>query len=87
MQEDSYQAISRYRFGLRSDISRAMFIHSYKIETREQASQLTQDSLRVSSERRIIPKVGEQSNLNTHTTRDPKGKSVIGESFRNAKTT
>ena len=26
VQEDSYQAISRYRFGLRSDIWRAMFI-------------------------------------------------------------
>ena len=41
VQEDSYQAISRYCSGLRSDIQRAMFIHSHKIETLEQASQLT----------------------------------------------
>ena len=41
LQEDSYQAISRYCSGLRSDIQRAMFIHSHKIETLEQASQLT----------------------------------------------
>jgi len=73
---------------LRSDIQRAMFIHSHKIETLEQASQLAQDiktSLRFSSERRVIPKVGEQLNPNTHATRDPNGKSVIGESSRNAK--
>ena len=43
MQEDSSQVIFRYRSGLRSDIQRALFIHSHKIETLEQASQLAQD--------------------------------------------
>jgi len=43
VQEDSYQAISQYRSRLRSDIQRVMFIHSHKIETLEQASQLAQD--------------------------------------------
>ena len=43
VQEDSYQTISNYRSGLRSDIQRAMFIHSHKIETREQTSELAQD--------------------------------------------
>ena len=65
-----------------------MFIHSHKIEILEQASQLTQDkktSLRISSERKIIPKAGEQPRSKTHTIRDPKSKSVIGESSRNAK--
>ena len=63
VRENSYQAISRYRSGLRSDIQRAIFIHSHKIETFEQASQLAQDiegSLRFSSERRIISKAREQ---------------------------
>jgi len=40
VQEDSYQGISRYHSGLRSDIQRAMFIDSHKIETHEQANQL-----------------------------------------------
>jgi len=60
-----------------------MFIHSYKIETLEQASQLAQDiatSLTFSTERRVIPKAGEQPSPSTHTTRDPKDKAVIGES-------
>ena len=62
IQEDSYQVISRYHSRLRSDIQRTMFIHSHKIETRKQVSQLVQDieaSLRFSSERRVISKVGE----------------------------
>jgi len=65
-----------------------MFIHSQKIETLEQASQLTQDietSLRFSSEHRIFSKAREQPNPNTNTTKEPKGKSVIGESSRSAK--
>ena len=37
------------------------------------------------SSHRVILKVGEQPNPNNHTTRDPKGKSVIVESSRNAK--
>ena len=88
MQEDSYQVISRYRSGLRSDIQRTMSIHSHKIKTLEQASQPAQDretSLRFSSVRRVIPKIGEQPNLNTHTTRDPKSETVIGEPSRNTK--
>ena len=63
-------------------------IHSHKIETLEQASQLAQDietSLRLSSKRRVILKAGKQPGLNTHTTRDSKDKSMIGESSRNAK--
>jgi len=83
VQEDYYQAISRYHFRLRLDIQRVTFIHSHKIETLEQASQLAQDiktSLRFSTERRDIPKIGEQPSLNTHITKDSKGKSVIGES-------
>ena len=32
----------------------------------------------------VIPKVGEQPSPNTHTTRDPKGKSVLGESSKSA---
>jgi len=40
VQEDSYQAISKYHSELRSDIQQAMFIHSHKTETLEQASQL-----------------------------------------------
>ena len=62
-----------------------MFIH-HKIENLEQASQLAQDietSLRFFSERRVFSKAGEQPSSKTHTTRDPKGKSVIGESSRN----
>jgi len=69
VQEDSYQAISRYRSGLRLDIQRAMLIHSHKIETLEQTSQLAQDietSLRFFLECRIIFKVGEQPSPNTH---------------------
>ena len=61
VQEDFYQAIFRYRSGLRSDIQRAMFIHSHKIETLEHASQLAQVidiSLRFFPERRVISKVG-----------------------------
>ena len=64
-----------------------MFIHSHKIETLEQVSQLAQEretSLRFSTERRVISKVGEQSSPNTHTTRDPKSKSVIGGSSKSA---
>jgi len=88
VQEDSYQAISRYCSGLMSDTQRAIFIHSHKIKTLEQASQLAQDietSLRFSSQRRVIPKVRKQSSPNTHATRDPKSKSVIGESSKNVK--
>jgi len=65
-----------------------MFIHSHKIETLERVSQLVQDIetfLRFSSERRVIFKAGEQPSPNSHNTRDPKGKSVIGESSRNTK--
>jgi len=65
-----------------------MFIHSHKIETLERASQLAQDietSLRFSTERRVIPKTEEQSSSNTHTTRNPKGKSIIDKSSRSAK--
>jgi len=61
-----------------------MFIHSNKLETLEQASKLAQDiktSFRFSSEHRIIRKAGEQPSSNTHATRDPKGKSIIGEFF------
>jgi len=71
VQEGSCQAISRNCSGLRSDIHRAMFIHSHKTKTLEQASQLAQDietSLRFFSERRVIPKAGEQLSPNTHTT-------------------
>jgi len=32
-----------------------------------------------------FPKAGEQPNSNTHTTRDLKDKSVIGESSKNTK--
>jgi len=88
VQEDSYQAVSRYRSGLRSDIQRAMFIHSREIETLKKASQLAQDietSLRFSTECTTIPKAGEQPNPNNNTTKDTKVKSVIGESFRSAK--
>ena len=88
VQEDSYQAIFRYRFGLRSNIQRAMFIHSHKIETLEQASQPAQNietSFRFFSERRAISKAGEEPNPNTNTTKDPKGKSVIGESSKSVK--
>ena len=65
-----------------------MFIHSHEIETLEQASKLAKDIKpilcflqNVESSRKP------QSNLapNTYTNRDPKGKSVIGESSRNAK--
>jgi len=65
-----------------------MFIHSHKIETLEQASQLARDietSLRFSSERKIFSKAGKQPNPNTHTSRDPKGNAVIGESSKSAK--
>jgi len=41
-------------------------------------------SLRFSLERRVIPKAREQCNPKTHTIRDPKGKSVIDEAFKNA---
>ena len=47
VREDSYQAISRYRYRLRSDIQRVILIHSlrfFRIETLEQASQLAQDT-------------------------------------------
>ena len=57
-----------------------MFIHSHKIETLEQASQLAQDietSLRFSIERRVFPIAGEQPSPNTNTTKDTKGKSVM----------
>jgi len=43
VQEDSYQALSRYHSELRSNIQRAVCIHSRTIETLEQVSQLTQD--------------------------------------------
>jgi len=33
----------------------------------------------------VTPKAGEQPSLNTHATRDPKGKSEIGESSKNTK--
>ena len=65
-----------------------MFIHSHKLETLEQASQLAQDKetfLKFSSERRVIPKVGEQHKPDTHATRESKGESVIGESSKNVK--
>ena len=65
-----------------------MFIHSHKIETLEQESQLAQDietSLKFSSKCSVIPKAREQPNPHTHTTRDPKGKFVVGESSRNTK--
>ena len=65
-----------------------MFIHSYKIETLEQASQLAQDietSLTFSTERRGMPKAGEQPSPSTHTTRDPKKKICDSESSRNVK--
>ena len=84
----SYQAIFRYHSGLRLDIQRVMFIHSHKIETLEQTRQLTQDikaSLGFSSEGRVNPKAREQLNPNNHATRDPKRKSVVGESSRNTK--
>jgi len=64
-----------------------MFIHSHKLETLEQASRLAQDiktSLRFSSERKIIPKTGDNL-AQTLTPLDLKDKSVIGESFKNAK--
>ena len=63
-------------------------VHAHKIETLEQASQLAQDidiSLRFSSERRVIPKARKQPSPNINATRDSKGKSVIGESSKNAK--
>ena len=77
VQKDSYQVISRYRSELRSDIQRVIFIHSHKIVTLEQVSQVDQDietSFKFSSERKAFPKDGEQPNLNTYTTRDPRGK-------------
>jgi len=52
VQEDSYQAISRYRSGKRSDIQRA--------------SHAAQDNLIFSSERKIVPKAWEQPSPNTH---------------------
>ena len=86
MQEDSYQVIFRYQFGLRSDILRAMFTHSHKIETHaSKLSQYIETSLRFSKECWVIPKTREQPSSNTHATRDLKGKSVIGESSMNAK--
>jgi len=65
-----------------------MFIHSHKIETLEHASQLAQNietSFKFSSERRVIPKAREQPSPNTNTNKDPKGKYVIGESSKSAK--
>ena len=88
VQEDSYQAISRYHFGLRSDFLRAMFIHSHKLETLELTSQLAQNIetfLRFSSEHKIIFKATEQLSINTYAPRDHKVKCVIGESSKNAK--
>ena len=65
-----------------------MSIHSHKIKTLEQVNHLAQDiqtSLKFSSECRVIPKAEEQPSPNTHATRDPKDKSVIGETSKNAK--
>ena len=65
-----------------------MFIHSHKIETLEQASQLAQDIetfLGFSTECRVISKVREQPNPNTNTIKDTKGKSVIGGPSKSAK--
>ena len=42
-------------------------------------------SLRFPTKRRVIPKAAEQPSPNTHKTRDPKSKSAMGESSRNAK--
>jgi len=85
VQEDSYQDISRYYFELKSEIQREIFIHSHKIETLEQASQLAQDietSLKFSPERSVIPKAGKQLSPNIHATRNSKGKYVISESSK-----
>jgi len=54
-----------------------MIIHSHKIETLEQASQLAQNiktSLKFSTERKVIPEAGEQPSPNTYTNKDPTGK-------------
>ena len=92
VQEDRLQVISRFHSKLRSNI-RVMLIHSQNVTSLVQASQLAQDikdSLKFYSECRFIAKVREQSRRqpddtvrpNTNTTKDPKGKSVIGESSK-----
>jgi len=71
VQEDSYQAISRYRSGKRSDIQRASHA-AQDIKTSDFLQSV-----------RLFLKHG--SNLaQTHTAKDPKGKSVMGESSKNA---
>jgi len=58
--------------------------HSHNIETLEPASSRHKNLPQIFLERMIIPKVGEQLNRRTHTTRDLKGKYVIAESSKNA---
>jgi len=90
--EDGLQAISRSCSWLRINI-RGMLIHSQNMTSLAPASQLAQDienSLKFSSEHSFIPKVREHSKRqpevtvkpNFSTTKNPKGKSVIGESSK-----
>ena len=76
-----------YLVWVESDIKRSMFIHSHKIETLEQASQLAQDrKTSLSSECRVIPKARRATYpIHSYTTREPKGNPVISKSFKNAK--
>jgi len=85
--------ISRFRSGLRTDIQWAMIIHSQTIKTVAHANQLVQDikaSFKFSSERKFVPKAGEQYRRppkttirpNTNTTKDLKDKSLIDEPSR-----
>ena len=63
LKEDPHQSISRFHFGLSTDIQWAMISHSQTIKTLARVSQLAQDieaSLRSSSERTVVPKAGEQ---------------------------
>ena len=89
--EDCLQAISRFCSWLRN--IRGMLIHSQNMTSLTLASQLVQDienSLKFSSKHSFIPKVREQSKRqpevtvkpNFSTTKNPKGKSVIGESSK-----
>jgi len=73
-------------------MQRAMLIHSQNVTSLAQASLLAKDiqnSLKFPSEGKFIAKAGEQSRCqpedivtNTNTTKDPKDKSVIGESSK-----
>jgi len=93
VQEDCLHVIFRFCLGLRSDIQCTMLIHSRNVTSLAQASQLAQDidnSHKFSLECRFVLKVGEQFRrqpentvrASTNTTKNPKDKSVIGESSK-----